>query len=75
MSETKHTPEPWNVCEGDGMHVYCVNPIAAAPDLLKALVVAADWLADKGVPADHVEMVRIRVAIAAAEKETPEAKN
>ena len=40
--------------------------IAAAPSLLRALIVASDWLADNGVPADHVEMVRIREALAKA---------
>jgi len=40
--------------------------IAAAPDLLERLIVATDWLADKGVPFDHVEMMRIRAAIAKA---------
>ena len=24
--DAKHTPGPWNVCEGDGMHVYYLNP-------------------------------------------------
>ncbi len=45
--------------------------IAAAPELLKRLVVAQDWLADKGVPADHVEMVRIRATISAAMPKSP----
>ena len=31
--------------------------IAAAPELLRALVVACDWLADKGVPADKVHFI------------------
>lgn len=33
-------------------------------ELLKRLIVANDWLADKGIPAEHIEMVRIREAIA-----------
>ena len=41
--------------------------LAAAPDLLKALIVAQDWLGDKGVPVDHIEMKRIMAAIEKAE--------
>ena len=38
----------------------------AHDELLARLTVAADWLADKGVSADHIEMVRIRDAISGA---------
>lgn len=48
----------------------CAALIAAAPELLRSLEIAADWLADKGVPADHVEMIRIRAAIAKVEMES-----
>lgn len=31
---TQHTPGPWNVCDGDGMHVYYVNPrVEAGEDI------------------------------------------
>lgn len=40
--------------------------ISAAPNMFRCLLVACDWLADKGVPADHIEMVRIREALAKA---------
>jgi hypothetical protein len=41
--------------------------IAAAPDLLEALVVAMDWLGDKGVTADHPEMRKLMAVRARAE--------
>lgn len=44
--------------------------IAAAPELLRACITAMDWLADKGVPHDHVEVKRILAAIAKAEERT-----
>ncbi len=40
--------------------------ISTAPDLLRACIVAMDWLADKGMDPDHIEMRRIRTAIAKA---------
>ena len=45
--------------------------IAAAPDLLRSCIVAIDWLSDKGVPADHVEMRRLRDAVAMTEGSQP----
>lgn len=35
-------------------------------DLLRACIVAIDWLADKGIPADHPEAQGITAAIAKA---------
>lgn len=40
-------------------------------ELVSRLEVANDWLADKGVPANHVEMKRIREAIANAKAVQP----
>lgn len=40
-------------------------------ELVARLEVANDWLADKGVPAEHVEMKRIRETIANANKVRP----
>lgn len=42
--------------------------IASNTELLRCLIVACDWLADKGVPSEHIEMRRIHAAIANAEK-------
>lgn len=44
-----------------------IDEETAAPELLERLIIALEWLADEGVPADHPEAVKIRAAIAKAE--------
>ncbi len=76
MTTTKHSPTPGPLTKIENivaMHAYeCLrsdfDALKTQRDaLLSRLVVARDWLADKGVPADHVEMVRIQAAIALAQ--------
>ena len=40
--------------------------IEEAPNLLARLIVAVDWLSDKGVPGDHPELLRMIAAIKSA---------
>ena len=36
-------------------------------ELLERCIVANDWLADKGIPIDHVELIKMRKAIKQAQ--------
>jgi|GEM_PF-3969595 len=64
-----HATDPCGHREDVPRLLECRKRIELFPDLLKSCIVAVDWLSDKGVSPDHVELKRIRAAISKAEGE------